>query len=296
MRWRRVLKVGLACVLVQFGLTETGILPSRGLDRTDWRLVEFTSGGVTAPATAAFRDQYLRFDGRGHFSGDFCNDVYGDVNVRWGVVAFRGRQSTLVACGDLRGRVEEIVFSEDRRFWWHRDGDRLTLTRLGGKRLVFVADRSAPVRRESQVLYDGAPDGRAHVFTLRNAGPYLIGDWYFSTGRGQGWSESTSYLSQKLFRVRLEAWTDSDLRPGEVLLGGFAPGGTSTVEYRATPSAEPMALTVHDDRGTAWAPFHGWGRVAEAGTVTAYDAAGRRLATCTFREGDCKQVEKATIG
>ncbi len=126
---------------------------------------------MTTQAAAAFRDQYLRFDGRGHFSADICNDVYGDVNVRWGVLTFSGSESTLAACGDLRGHVEEILFSEARSFWWHRDGDRLTLTRLGGKELVFVADRSAPVRRESQVLYDGGPDGRAHVFTLRNGGP-----------------------------------------------------------------------------------------------------------------------------
>ncbi len=55
-----------------------------------------------------------------------------------------------------------------------------------------------------------------------------------------------------------------------------------------------MALAVHDDRGAAWVPFHGCGRAAKAGTVTAFDAAGHLLATCTFREGDCKVVEKAT--
>ncbi len=295
MWWRRVLAVGLACGLVQVGLTETGVLPSHGLDRTDWRLVEFTSDGVTTPAAEGFRDQFLRFDGRGHFSGQFCNRVHGDVNVRWGVLSFGDMGGTLMGCGGLLGQVEDAFYAFGSPVRWDIDGDHLTLGWPWGKKLVFVADGSAPVRREAQVLYGGVPDGRAHVFTLRDDGPDLFGTWYFGRGRGQGWAERSAPLSQKERRVQLVAWAEGDVRPGEVLFGGFAPAGTSTVEYRATPTAEPVALVVHEGRGARWAVFHGWGPAAKAGTVTAFDAAGHRLATCTPRGSGCEEAQALVI-
>jgi heat shock protein HslJ len=153
------------------------------LSAIEWQLVAYTEDGreevVLAPDVVAV----IRFDGRGGFTSDGCNQQTGTVELTDGTLVGEIETSTLVDCGTTSRSSADGVFSSLLRgSTWRGQVDGLT-AEADGLRAQLVA-REPPFPRDwnpgSQVLLALAGDDgglQVQVTAGHGVGPAAL-DWF----------------------------------------------------------------------------------------------------------------------
>jgi len=115
--------------------------PDRPLEGTTWTVDGIIEGDAVSSVPQGAAATLTIADGR--ISGEAgCNSFSGPVEIRDGEIVITGLESTLKACEDARGELEEAVFAVlgAERIGYEIEAARLTLTGDGGRGLVLLAD------------------------------------------------------------------------------------------------------------------------------------------------------------
>ena len=248
------------------------------LKRTEWRLVERTTGGRTVPVGVG---STLWIDDDGRFVAAVCNNVNGRLAVDGTEIDFRAGQriSTDMMCHGEPREVEQAFHAvAGSDVAWEVDGTRLTLRAPGGDSLVYEArDNDAYPADVAVTLFEGERDGaRYRLGAAGGAGAEQL-VLQLRPAAGELW-QSPSVAAPSPGEPAM--WMVQSAVVGSArYVFGFAPAGTARVGHRATGDAPEVALTVGKDvPGWPWAAFGGFvGDHSGSSVITAYGADGRVL-------------------
>jgi len=242
----------------------------------EWQLVEVISRNGSRNVQE--QDSVLRFDGRGGWSAEACNEVSGTARHGDGWVELTRGSTTDMACGGEEGRLERDVGAVLRgKVDVELAGGKLPLGPAGGTALTYRQRASIYPAAKARTVVVGERGQAQYRVAVGGEGASLWMTLELRPELGTAWG-THSFGSPEPLEPGLWTFGVTEIA-GEYLVAGFAPSGTTRVAHRAAPSDETVHdLTLEQVTGSPWVVWHAFvPEHSRASSFTAYASDGRVL-------------------